>query len=170
MESSEKWRPDFIVAVLAVVIGLCTMFVYIYQAKVMSKQLHSSVWPFVEIISSNGSSGINIKVVNKGVGPAIIKKHRIILDGVEYKETAIDTILFKLVGRNLNRDISAVQSRVLASGEKISLLEITSPRDAISLDSAIRKHTFNIELCYCSIYDDCWTSKKGKTESCDSCE
>ncbi len=170
MKFIEKWKPDFVVATLAVIIGLTTMFVYIYQARIMSKQLHASVWPYIEVISSQGPSGISIDITNKGVGPAIIKKYRIIIDGKEFKEDRIDSLLIKLVGRKLNRNLTTIESRVLSAGDKINFILITDLRDMVSLDSAMRKHPFSLEVCYSSIYDDCWQVKNGKNESCNACQ
>lgn len=164
------WKPEFIMATLAVVIGLCTMVVYIYQARVMSKQLHASVWPYVEVISSQGSSGISLILSNKGAGPAIIKTNRIILDGKVYEENKLDSVLRLIVGRKISRNYNTVESRVMASGEHFPFVEITELKDMLALDSALRNHALEIEVCYCSIYDDCWKISNGKNEACDSCD
>lgn len=42
MKDSRLLRPDFSVALLAVIIGLSTMFVYIYQARIMSRHVQAT--------------------------------------------------------------------------------------------------------------------------------
>lgn len=64
-------KPDLIIALMALVIGIGTMIVYVYQARIMSKQQHASVWPFLEVSITQGQLGTYISVENKGVGPAI---------------------------------------------------------------------------------------------------
>lgn len=71
MKDSRLLRPDFSVALLAVIIGLSTMFVYIYQARIMSRQVQATTWPFLETIVSEGTDGFYINVKNKGVGPLL---------------------------------------------------------------------------------------------------
>jgi hypothetical protein len=164
------WKPDFVMATLAVVIGICTMVVYIYQARVMSKQLHTSVWPYVEVISSQGNSGISIGVSNKGAGPAIIKTNRIVLDGKAHKENKLDSVLELITGRKIARNYTTVESRVMAAGEHFNFVEINDRSDMLALHSALRMHTLEIEVCYCSIYDDCWKIVNGKNTECDSCD
>jgi len=170
MKITEKWKPDFIVATLAVVIGVLTMFVYIYQARVMSRQLHASVWPYVEVISSQGTNGLSLDISNKGVGPALVRKHRVMYDGVEFPEQKIDSLLVAMIGRKISRNLTTVESRVLAAGEKINFILVSNLRDMISMDSALHHHTVSIKVCYCSIYDECWTVTGGKNEPCDSCD
>ncbi|HQQ96842.1 MAG TPA: hypothetical protein PLX35_06240 [Cyclobacteriaceae bacterium] len=170
MRLTEKWKPDFIVAILAVTIGVLTMFVYIYQARVMSRQLHASVWPYIEVVFSQGAQGISVEIANKGVGPAMIKKHRVVYDGVEFPERKIDSLLVAMVGRKINRNLTTVESRVMAPGEKINFILINEMRDMLALDSALKHHRISVSVCYCSIYDECWKVVGGKNESCGSCD
>jgi hypothetical protein len=170
MKNNRLLRPDFIVALLAVVIGLSTMFVYIYQARIMSRQLHAAVWPFMEMLSAPGEHGLKLVVSNKGAGPAIVKTNRIFLDGVPYSESALDTVLFKLLGRPVSYFHTTVEGRVISSGESFDFLHFPKLKEVALLDSAFRKHDVRIETCYCSIYDDCWKVARSKTIECKSCD
>ncbi|MFN8341624.1 MAG: hypothetical protein U0V64_08160 [Cyclobacteriaceae bacterium] len=165
-----KWRPDFIVAALAVMIGLLTMIVYIYQARVMSRQLHASVWPYLEVVFSQGEAGLAIYVINKGVGPAMVRQNEILVDGVRWTEDTIDSLLVSMVGRPINRTFTTVQGSVVMAGEKIPFLLVPTPADAVALDSAFRHHRLEMRLCYCSIYDDCWRTDNGRVQPCDDCQ
>ena len=170
MKLTERWKPDFIVATLAVIIGVLTMFVYSYQARVMSRQLHASVWPYIEVTFSQGAQGVSVDISNKGVGPALIKKHRVLYDGIEYPERKIDSLLLVMVGRKINRSLTTVEARVMAPGEKINFILVNDMRDMLSLDSAMQHHRISVSVCYCSIYDECWKVVGGKNEPCDSCD
>jgi len=72
-----KWSAEFWLAFFALVVGVCTMMVYIYQATIMSKQLSASVRPFPIAIYSNQEDVVSWGVENKGVGPAFIKETRL---------------------------------------------------------------------------------------------
>lgn len=170
MKKKRFLRPDFIVAILAVVIGLCTMFVYIYQAHVMSKQLEAAVWPFIEVLVSQGEKGLSLEVANKGAGPAIVRSNRLILDDQPFTEEQLDSLFVILTGKKIPHAYTTVQSRVVAAGERFTFIEVNDPRYLPTLDSALKKHTVRLELCYCSIYDQCWKVSRGKTTPCNTCE
>ena len=170
MSRSRIFRPDFIVAMLAVIIGLCTMFVYIYQARIMSKQLHAAVWPYMEIYIFSRDSGYAIVVENKGVGPAKINRFRIVVDGVEYNDDSVDSILFKVVGKKINRDYTKIESRLFSAGENSKFLEFKDVKSLQLLDSAFKHHTITFTICYCSVFDQCWRRENGKTTECKNCD
>lgn len=170
MRRKRKTRLDLIVAILAVAIGVSTMVVYIVQARIMSKQMHATVWPYLEVVFSQGQAGLTVAVNNKGVGPAKIVRTRIIVDDKYFQERQLDSLLTQIIGFRPSWDYAAVQSRVMAPGERIALIEIAEQKSAMALDSAIRGHSIRLELCYCSVFDDCWVLSGSKTEPCDACK
>lgn len=172
MAKSRFFRPDFIVALLAVVIGLCTMFVYIYQARIMSKQLHASVWPYLETNYSEGEQGVELSVENKGIGPAKVRQFYVILDGVPHRDEKekLDSLLTSFIGENASYDYTNVINRVLKPGETVSFLKFTDPRTLKKLDSALEGHRVEMEVCFCSVYDDCWRKRGASIEPCDTCD
>lgn len=163
-------KPDLIIALMALVIGIGTMIVYVYQARIMSKQQHASVWPFLEVSITQGQLGTYISVENKGVGPAIVKSTKIEVDSLTYQENQIDEIILKMVGKPLAHHYTTVANRVMKSGEVIRLFHIENLQEAALLDSAMAKHTVRLSICYCSIYDECWTVSGNKITPCESCE
>jgi predicted nucleic acid-binding Zn finger protein len=173
MQKSKFFRPDFIVALFAVIIGICTMFVYIYQAKIMSKQMHAAAWPYVEANITTSSHLFEINVKNKGVGPAIIKKVGIALDSQKFSDTKsnLDSIAQILTGnRTLLTSYTNLASRVMSPGDNILFLEVKDSTNVMVLLGALQKHKLQLEICYCSVYDECWLLADGKLEPCDSCK
>jgi hypothetical protein len=171
MEKSRFLRPDFMVALLAVVIGLCTMFVYIYQARIMSRQMHATVWPYLESSVGQGEKRLKISVENKGVGPAIVKRCYVLVDGKPYRDglDRIDSLIRKLAGKAIDYNYTNVEPRVIAPGEEIAFLEFDEPSALHVLDSALKGHSIAMEICYCSVFDDCWLLKRGSVTPCSSC-
>lgn len=173
MAKSKLARPDFIVAMLAVVIGVCTMFVYIYQANIMSKQMHSSVWPHLQTNVSESEKGIMISVHNKGIGPALVKSTYVIVDGKTFSDSKanMDSIAMLLTGKmNLLNGYTNVKDRVISANEEVRFIEITDTASVALFNKAMVGHTIRIKICYCSVYGDCWTVSGIKTTPCENCE
>ena len=173
MAKSKFLRADFIVALLAVVIGLCTMFVYIYQARIMSKQMHMAAWPYLETNFSTTNNSFTVNVQNKGIGPAIIKKAYVVVDDVPYADTQsnIDSITFRITGsKNILNGYTNLLGRVMAPNDVVQFIEVSDSSKIKVFLSAIRKHKVRIEICYCSVFDECWKASGSKIELCDSCE
>jgi hypothetical protein len=168
----KHFRPDLIVALLAVLIGLCTMFVYIYQARIMSKQIHAATWPYLEIIFSNTGNSFSINVKNKGAGPAIVKNALVRVDDVIYQDTQanLDSIAFLLTGsHDLLNGYTNVNNRVMSPGEVINFIEVTDSTSVKLILQGLRKHSVHFEICFCSVFEECWKAADGKVEPCESC-
>ncbi|MBN8575518.1 MAG: hypothetical protein J0L66_01175 [Cytophagales bacterium] len=168
-------RPDIIVALIAVIIGLSTMIVYIYQARIMSKQMHATVWPYIENEFTEGSEGFKITTQNKGVGPAIVKKYRLYFDGksISTSRHSIDSLLRVLSGNDSLKwafDYTNLESRVLSGGEEIVFVHFKTPETLVALKKVLKGHSINVGVCYCSVFDECWVTSAGKTEACKRCD
>src|SRR5690606_17168272 len=74
-------KTQVAVAFAAIFVSTATLFVYIYQARIMQTQQQVAVWPYVEWLPSWGDHGLYLEVSNKGIGPALVKKVTIKLDG-----------------------------------------------------------------------------------------
>lgn len=166
-------KSEFVVAFAAIFVSIATLFVYLYQARIMQSQLHTSVWPYVEWLYNNVNDELVISVENKGIGPAIVKNVTMKLDGAEVGSNS--ALFRKLLG---NTDFSFVNStvkgRVILPGEKVELVHVFDSMAAHAIDSLLlwdnSKHTFELEICYCSVYDDCWKTNGTKAVASDCAE
>lgn len=157
--SKRSISTEFIVATAAIIISLATLFVYIYQAKIMQSQQHTSVWPYIEWTMTIGpADGIYLSVVNKGVGPAIIKSSEFYVDGnlVRSNEEMIKKITNGRID-SLGLFTQSIDKRVISPGEELRLFHMSgrrlSNKEFEGFFSRI-KYTIRYE----SIYGDCWTS------------
>jgi hypothetical protein len=166
-DQQKKMKIDtgLLVGIIAIAISVISLLVYIFQTRLMMRQLHSAVWPRVEWIHGN-VGGTYIEVINKGIGPAIISDHKMKLNGEEIK--SLSDLFEKLLGagsKSLHCGLSPncitayIDGRVMVPGESFKPFIITDSIYAQRLDSAFRASRFEMEICYCSIYEDCWTSK-----------
>ncbi len=152
-----KTHVEYLLAGIAFFVSVTTLGVYLYQARMMRAQQHVSVWPFVESYYSNVED-YRIAVKNKGVGPAIIRKVEMSLDG---KPLADNPALVEAVlgrGAKLEYQNSTLDGRVLAPGEEVVLFRIPDLKEALPFQAKQHEHHFDLKITYCSIYGDCWES------------
>jgi len=146
-----KINTQLIIAISALVIGLFTVFIYIYQANIMAKQHQDSVWPYVNTGHSvNPSEGYSIRIDNKGIGPAIVKSMSIKLDGKEYSSwkglmnsIGLDSIQYSCSGVS-----------VLSPGETQTIFNVQNYDNAKIVWEKLK--SIDIIAIYCSIHDECW--------------
>jgi hypothetical protein len=174
-ETSSEDRPKnridtgLLVGLCAIFISVATLAVYIYQARIMQSQQHASVWPYIEWSTSN-VGGFYLEVHNKGIGPALIKKAVLKIDGKEVD--GLNGLFDVLLGKNRGRTefiYSYVEGRVMAPGESFKVFQILDSAMAQKIDSLFYARKTEFEICFCSIYNDCWTSKGLKVEE-SACE
>jgi hypothetical protein len=167
-----KWSAEFWLAFFALVVGICTMIVYIYQATIMSKQLSASVRPFLITIYSNQESSVSWGIENKGVGPAFIKQTRLWINGEMYDEENHEEFLENLFQKNIQYSYANLNGRVISAGERIKLFEFEDLRDLAFIDSVFQAQNIGIDVCYCSVQDECWSiqSKQATERNVNICK
>lgn len=157
-QRSRGFSKEMIVALSANAVSIITLLIFIYQTNLMREQQHISVWPYLEWLPSCCSEefGAYIQVENKGIGPAAVQSVTVRLNGKEMN--SVEELFTEAVGHsNFDYYTSTVESRVLAPGEKIKMISIPDINWAVKVDSVLRRNGLEIEICYCSVYEDCWT-------------
>ncbi len=161
MNTSKKRYPihsELIVAFAAITISIATLFVYVYQSRIMQRQVMLSAWPYIEFLPSWGpGEGYYLEIVNKGIGPAIVKQVNISLDGKRVEDLFE---VFSILKDSSFGDFgySTIEGRVIAPGEKIRAFTIEDYDIAVEIKDKLKEHHFKYEICYCSVYDECWKS------------
>lgn len=159
-EHSRHLSPEMIAALSAVLIGVCALGVSLYQAaimreqnRMMREQQKASVWPNVAVENSHTPDAFHLRLVNTGVGPAKIGTVRVTFDG-EPIQTWTDLIRRVHPARQIHYSHSEVGNRVLPADDFETVLTVTDAAVADSIQAHIER--LAIEICYCSIYDECW--------------
>jgi len=153
--NSTAWfkNPEMIVGLSALVVSLVAVFVGIYSAYVERAYARASVWPGLEVYQSTYQSEFKYGINNNGTGPALIKQARVTLDGqpVENWRALFDAYGLEVITYNQ----SQLSNRILPPQGVIEPVVI---RGASNLSDFVdgQNARVNIELCYCSIYDECW--------------
>lgn len=170
MGKKANWKDaEMITAMSAVFIGLVALIIGAYQAKVASDQRGASVWPYVEVgrFSLQGKE-YGFAVHNKGVGPAIIKQMEVSVDGKPMKSwtETFQTMLGEKI--NVPYIYSSANKAVLAAQEETKIVTVSDEELITRLQSV--PDNIIITVCYCSIFNDCWLSGRGRqTESVQAC-
>jgi len=167
-ESFFEWvtSPQMIVSLSAVLLSVCGLFISMYEASLIREQQRASVWPNVEVTPAIRNDTLKIFVNNTGIGPARIKSASVIYKD-EVKKNWPDLVRsFEYDEEDVSDYQSLINGKVLSpsSDEKELVFRIASSSQdpdknlAYKLSNAIRNRHLNVELCYCSVYDDCWTA------------
>lgn len=157
--------PQTMIGLSAILLSLCGLFIAIYETSLIREQQRASVWPNVEVSPSINDGVLRIFVQNTGIGPArIIKASVIHRDEVKKNwDEMINAFEYEDEGNSGYQ--SLIKGRVLPPAspqELIFRIESSSEnRDsnlADQLSKAIMAENIDVKLCYCSVYNECWTA------------
>lgn len=148
-------NPEMIIAGSALMVSLITAFVSIYSAFIDRAYARASVWPRLEIQRSYtdelGKEFFSYFVSNKGTGPAEIKYAKLTYNNQPISKWP-DYLILRTGGVAPHIQ-SHIGFLVLSAGEKSTPLHVL---DAEAAKLLADNDTLQIELCYCSIYNECW--------------
>ena len=166
--SFRRWltRPQTMIALSAVVLSICGLFVSIYEASLIRQHQRASVWPHVAVTPSINQGSVRLFVQNAGVGPARIEAAAVLVDG-EVKEDWEDVFLTIMEGpTRVSAYQSLINGQVLpANSREERILEISAETAEMNaeptrvLSRKILEGAVDVQVCYCSVYDECWMSR-----------
>ena len=147
---SRNW--DGTAAVIAAFVGLLALCVSGYTAYLQRQQVRAQVWPYLE--PGMSSSKKKISLYNKGVGPAIIRSVKILVDGKPQRNW--DTA-FEALGLRFGHHIpySTINGVVIPANDHIDQLGFPTAEDFDLFAHQMKR--VDLKLCYCSTLDECWT-------------
>ena len=86
MKIKKFWNADKIISTTALIVGVGSLFVIVYQTTLIRQAQYASVLPYLEIYSSQSSNKyLKWNLSNTGLGPAIIKDVRVQYQGKVYE-------------------------------------------------------------------------------------
>lgn len=179
---------EIAVAASVVVISIASLFVAVYQGIVMDRTMKASVMPVIQLghgnIDPDRRAWVMLFTVhNTGLGPAHIRYLGISWNGEPVTDTsqflarccAPDSVpederLTYMHQAFRDGEMSLVfdnvQNRFLAPQERVEFIGFDRP-DAESqargraiweaLDGV--RHELDFEVCYCSVFEDCWRAR-----------
>lgn len=173
-------RSDLI-AVAALLMSMLALFVSIYEArilkaqhKIMVSQERTAVWPYVDgnlIYQYADSILIVYQLENKGIGPSRIDKMNLQINGQNIEDYGrLRELLRAYFPDSIAVELSLINmsNQILSPGEQVQTLAIQLSRFAGDIEQ-VRDLTIDYQVCYCSIYDECWyfaNQNEGANQSC----
>jgi hypothetical protein len=147
---ARNWNA--LAAIVASLIGLMALIVSGYTAYVQRQQVRAQVWPYL-IVGYADVEHARI-VLNKGVGPALVRTVQVFVDGKPQPDWA--HVMSALgVSDKMSYQQSTLANNVLSANEK---LDILVTRDEAGY-KAFREQSLDrasTRICYCSTLGDCW--------------
>ena len=181
-ESVWKWlrRPQTLIALSAVLLSVCGLFVSLYEASLIREQQRASVWPHVQVGPSFTKSEVAFHVQNVGVGPARIQAASIRYQGEVvpgwqelFRRMNVRDQLTERIGEipesvrdSLNFYYNYVNGNTLppdSNLEDFFRLSVTGS-DPVGMQvlrlfrDEVQNEGFDLVFCYCSVYDQCWVT------------
>jgi hypothetical protein len=168
-ESFGEWitSPQMLVSLSAVLLSLCGLFVSLYETSIMREEQYASVWPHVEIGPSVDGNDLSLafRIQNTGVGPANIKAAYLEYNGEIINNWREIVERFTEDENYFTGSINLVNGSVLpprSDQESIYAFDADTSSVQQELFYEMRNQVFegnlNINICYCSVYDQCWTA------------
>ena len=148
-------------AVAAAFAAVLALVVAAYTADLQRQQVRAQVWPRLQVGRSMGRHWI---VWNKGTGPARVRTVRVQVDKLPVKNW--DALLIALGRKPEGYGQSQVNKAVISAGERIEMFSVpdNEPGRALFVDVFSKNmHRLGIEICYCSVLNQCWRTGGGGT-------
>jgi hypothetical protein len=154
--------PEFWIAIGALVVSAIAMLSSIMQVNLQRSQERALVWPHVSARPSYTAEGFAFVARNKGLGPALVRRVELLVDGqaVQGWNGVLDAVLGPGHGYGWERiSVNDLEDGILGAGETVSLFHIgwdERTREALGEGSRV-----SVKLCYCSFLQECWISRPG---------
>ena len=142
----------------AVILSIVAISISVLEVSTMRTHQRASVWPYLEISQAYNQDGFRMTLENKGVGPALIKRFEMTLDGKPAPD--LDKMIIDVVGEEnaFSYDLygsNNPSNGVISAGESVRLFGVPW-EDRTRLFTQRANNRVNIIACYCSIHDQCW--------------
>jgi hypothetical protein len=165
---------DIAITVCILLVAVSSLIVAIVHSRTLermadanAKLVEANSWPFLGYGTGNagGTNGtaIEMRITNDGVGPAKIESAELKWDGVP-RRGAVD-FLHACCGYHDDRTnglwIDLISGRVLRAGETIAFITLPRTQNDLAawqhLNLVRLSPRLSIDVCYCSVFDECWT-------------
>ena len=170
-KTGHNW-VDLVVAISALFVSVVSLGIGILHGRTMERMAEANArlvaansWPFMSYgagtVTTDGVTRVHMQVFNSGVGPAKIESAELTWKGVAYRsdreflqaccnlEPASDTPF----------DSDVFTNYVLRPGDQVRFLQFSKAADPAvfsALQRAILSPDLQLNICYCSIFDECW--------------
>jgi hypothetical protein len=161
-----KWF-DAGITIAILIVSVSSLVVAVVHSRTLERMadanarlVEANSWPFLSYNTDKGAS-IGMSIVNDGVGPAKIETIEVKWAG-RAKRNAVDFLkaCCGFTPKTADLEYELIAGRVLRAGQSINILKLPHTRadDAAwnALNRARIAHELSVNVCYCSVFDQCW--------------
>jgi hypothetical protein len=164
---------DRVLSASAGLVALSALGVSVYQTYILREQQRMSAWPYLTLYNST-ADGASRFAQNVGLGPALVRSVVVRVDGravgswgealaAAVGDTAFDALRRAEGGASI---VTSTLGRgtVLLPGVPLEQLRVTGGPLVARLLPVMRADRIVTQVCYCSLYADCWTASSAVDE------
>ena len=166
---SSRLNIELLLGLSATFLSFAALTVSIFQTKIAREKQHASVWPYLQTQISTTTNVFRYGIVNKGIGPAIVKEVEWRSGDSTYKQTH-EFVLNEIgSGKGLGRS-SFAPDAVFSPEGSLSLITVYDNDSLSNIVSAkLDNESFNLRVIYSDVYGNCWELDQGKTRQLATC-
>jgi len=157
----KKFRlSDQVVGVSALITAVVAVVVGVAEMQVNREYARLSVEPYLDLYNSTVDDGYTFNIQNSGLGPARIQGVQVkVGDEImsRWGEVAVSIMEEKPERLSFTESNIWTGLQIQAGVTKVAI-SIEDKTNARKFHENASKFTY--EICYCSIYDECWTKDK----------
>lgn len=144
--------------------GAVALYAALNESAAVRQQTAATVWPYVQVTvldtDQDDAASFALRFANVGVGPARMRGIRLSLNGEAMRDW--QQVVTSLIDEplRLGHDYGRINvgDGVLAPGDRVVAFQTQHPALARALSAATARGATRLDFCYCSIFDDCWTT------------
>jgi hypothetical protein len=147
-------HTELLAALASGFVGALALATSTYNVYLQRQQVRAQVWPYLVLDAEfNGIEGVSIRVANRGVGPAKVKRVRVSVDGKRARDwIEAMAMLLRTPNPSDSWGFGEIEDQVMSPGLEIIPIKIRRH----SREVVAERRRLAIELCYCSTLEECW--------------
>lgn len=176
--SGRRW-VDLIVSVSAIAISAISLLLAVQHGHAMERMVEenrhmveANTWPYLIVgmanSDANGNRLFRLILLNNGVGPAKVERIEYTYHGRHFADShTLARAIRESEGVFDGKLATADTGGVLPARQSVDLLGAQAPLTPPRLVDALLAHEpeIDVDVCYCSIFDECWTVSKQRNDS-----
>jgi hypothetical protein len=187
-KTGHNW-VDLVVAISALFVSVVSLGIGILHGRTMERMAEANArlvaansWPFMSYGAGTGTTdgvtSVHMQVFNSGVGPAKIESAELTWKGVSYRSDRefLEACCNLEPASDTPFDSDVFANYVVRPGENVRFLQFSKAADPAvfsALQRASLSPDLQLNICYCSIFDECWqgdlTTLNLKPKHVDAC-
>jgi hypothetical protein len=162
-----KWL-ELVIAITALVTSLSSIAIAVHHSRIMEKLVQANSLPYLQggfsDATPEGERVLSLDLLNRGVGPAHEQSLRVKVDGKPV--TSLRGLIEASLGPGqadaaedtLDTLQNRVRTRFVPGGQSQMVFRIpkTPGNQAYWDQMAAAQGRWEVEYCYCSVFDECW--------------